>query len=209
MRTILTALAILPLMANAQWGIRGTILHYDRFIPKYHMNLLFGLDCDVSDRTSLGLEHSFTIGLFNGEDATSNYTYYDDYSVSYIYDARSSVTQLRSSYFLTDNGNAGAYVATTIGIRMVELEVDPYEVYDSYGRSDPSWAVRETATATLIPIGVRLGFRSGLEGFYQDIYAGVGLTLGDRELVSAPYAEEDLTMKSLFIQLGYAWGIGW
>ncbi|MFT3884740.1 MAG: hypothetical protein QM724_04725 [Flavobacteriales bacterium] len=63
----------------------------------------------------------------------------------------------------------------------------------------------------MVPIGLRIGIRSDLDGFYGDFYFGVGYQLGggDALLPQPELSEVPSTLANLTWTLGYAFGFGW
>jgi hypothetical protein len=207
MRILILLMVCWPILAQAQYGIRGSFLTYDRLSKGAHTYGSVGVDLDVSDRTSIGADFLFRLNLF-GETELSDYVQYAGYSVDYILTPRSTQFLLRSSYFFSDD--RGFYVSSSFGVRKVSAEVIP-STYDPTGFNQlPAWVVRETAETTLFPIGLRFGVRGELDGWYGDLFVGVGYMLGERNLFKAPYLEaKDREIAGLSIQAGYALGIGW
>lgn len=194
-----------PLMA--QWGVRFTALHYETVQRRGNWNVMLGLDHDLNDRISIGLDFTRSINLFGEVEAEQ--TSYDGYLVDYSMDRKVTGLTYRSHYFFSDNDDGAAfYLGPFIGWRKVELDISPV-AYNNYLGNDPTWARREVASSTLFPVGMRFGFRSALDGYSGDIHVSVGTQLGDKEIVGAPYLIKKDELSGLFLQFGYTIGIGW
>ena len=191
----------------AQWGIRATILHFETLTPSGTFSFLAGLDHDLTDRTAMGLDFTMGVDLF-GTGAPEQ-TEYAGYSVDYILTQKSMGLTYRSMYFFSDNdGGAAFYAGPFVGFRQVTYEVDP-TAYSYNFLDDPSWSRRETGSTTMFPIGMRMGFRSPLDGYSGDIYVGFGFIAGGADPIKAPYLEDKDRLSRTFLQAGYTVGIGW
>src|SRR5690606_19862199 len=105
-------LFLVPTLCKAQTGIRAG-LEYESIMRKYHIQLLAGLDRDVNDRISLGLD--VLLGLKMNEQNFSYSTGTSSYSLT-----RNSIgLQYRSMYFFGGTG----YIASTIGFRTLKMEM--------------------------------------------------------------------------------------
>ncbi|MBX2973811.1 MAG: hypothetical protein KF797_11970 [Flavobacteriales bacterium] len=91
----------------------------------------------------------------------------------------------RSAFHFADNSSGSFYLGPQITYRrFMELE------------------------ATQIPIGLRMGVRGGLQGFYADLFATVYYAAGDARL-SRELGRADPSPSPLGIALGLHMGIGW
>jgi hypothetical protein len=191
-----------------QWGVQGTLLHYEPLTGRQVLNWTVGFVHDPSPRTSIALELVGHLNLtFDADDII--YTNYAGYSVLYEIEKKSIGMQYRSSYFLTGE-NGGLYLGPSIGFRRLSRTVSP-EAY-STGNSTviPAWSRRRTEVATLVPLALRMGYRSEMDGWFMDLYVAVGSTVGaGTDPLNAPYLEDKDKLRPFLLQLGYAIGLGW
>jgi hypothetical protein len=212
MRTHLTLLAIVAVIAvHGQWGVRGTILHFEQQTGRSGLNWLLGLDHDPTDRTSIGVDFISHINL-SGESADrSESAQYGGYNVYYSIARSVQGLQFRSTYFLSGYGNAGFYMGTYAGFRSISLLVDP-NVYNSVsGGLVPNWARRTTTTSMVFPVGLRWGLRSEMDTWYQDIYFAMGFQVGSESANATlpPFLVAKDQFKGFSLQAGYVFGFGW
>lgn len=201
---LLSALSVAA-SALSQTGIRATILHFEQQTPRLQTCWLLGLDRDVSERTSIGLD---VIGHLNwtGSSIGVDFRYAGD-TGSYFLVRKSVGLQYRSTFFLADR-NSGAYIGTQVGFRTITRELEPV-VFTSNG-DIPSWALPRTIKDMVFPIGLRLGLRSEMDGWYGDVYAVVGTQLGKGSAPAlAPYLDAKDQLAGFTFQVGYAVGVGW
>ncbi len=194
--------------AHAQWGIRGTVIHYERMTPRVQGNWLVGIDRDVSERTSIGLD---LIGHLNFlDDGKSGSAVYDGHHVYYYVVRKSFGLQYRSIFFLSDQAR-GAYIGTQVGFRSITRIFNPSASPINSGTgTTPAWDRQTTVQETVIPLSFRLGLRGELDGWFGDLYMAVGTQLGtDRTASLAPYAEARDRLAGFTFQVGYAIGVGW
>lgn len=100
--------------------------------------------------------------------------------------ASSWVVNYHSHYHFSDNESTSFYMGPNIGIR-------------SIGGSE---------SAILVPVGMRMGVRGGLEGFYADLYLGGHYNVGG----GGPAVLEDVgatDLRTLSFCAGVDLGIGW
>ena len=194
----------------AQWGIRTSFMHYEQQTGRSGLNWTVGVDHDPTDRTSIGLEYIGHLNLFDVDAGQNGNSEYAGYQVDYTITRKVSGLQYRSIYFLSNGGHTGVYLGTYLGFRMITQEAVPfaYSFYSSL--PSPAWERRTTATNTVIPIGLRLGARSEMDGWYHDIYFALGTQLGAGNAdVLGPYLEDKDMLKGFSFQVGYAFGVGW
>jgi len=196
---------------RAQWGVQ-TSIHHERLTGRHGLNWMAGLAFDPSSRTSIGLD---VIGHLNvmADENFSEQSSYEGFNVSYAVTRKVIGMQYRSSYFLRDD-NSGAYLGTYIGFRQFSREVLIQDIYSNttgfWSGTAPSWARPSRTTTMLFPVGMRLGFRSEMDGWYGDLYLGLGYQIGHgKEATVAPYLAEKDKLKGFSFQIGYSAGIGW
>lgn len=207
---LLTAIS-LAVSSHAQMGVRVSPLNYENVEKGANMGFVFGADADISDRTAMAFDYGFAIDLFGDGSNTRESFAYDGYQVDVSTITRSRNFTLRSLYFLTDMAG-GPYIATSVGIRTVILELDPsvWDTNSSIGFPAPSWARATERKTTLTQLGLRVGSRSELDGYYGEFYIGVGVNLGELDGLLPPYmVASDWALSRTYFQAGYAFGIGW
>lgn len=100
--------------------------------------------------------------------------------------ASSWVLNYQSSYHFSDNESSSFYMGPNIGIRSV-------------GGSDK---------ATLVPLGMRMGVRGGLQGFFADLYVGGLYNFGGggrSETEQVGIADLRTTSFCAGLDLGFGW----
>lgn len=95
--------------------------------------------------------------------------------------------EYRSQYHFADNSSSSGYVGTSIGYRSLNREI----------------------SKTMVPVGIRLGLRGGLQGFYADLHAGAKYQAGGGSCVQTRDQLSDVQLNSLTFFVGLDLGIGW
>ncbi|HRO99435.1 MAG TPA: hypothetical protein PLN54_08380 [Flavobacteriales bacterium] len=73
----------------------------------------------------------------------------------------------------------------------------------------PDAAVRMNGVAGVgVPIGLHMGVRGGLRGFYMDLFAGVRHRIGDKDVKPGEYYPER-SVPGLLFTCGLHCGVGW
>ncbi|MCU0318704.1 MAG: hypothetical protein MUE88_01295 [Flavobacteriales bacterium] len=199
------------LSTHAQMGLRISPLNYENVEKGANMGFVFGADADLSDRTAMAFDYGFAFDLFGDGSNTRESLSYDGYQVDVSTITRTRNFTLRSLYFFSDMAG-GPYIATSIGIRTVILELDPsvWDTNSSFGFPAPAWARATESKTTLTQLGLRVGSRSELDGYYGEFYIGVGVNLGELDGMLPPYmAASDWSLSRTYFQAGYSFGIGW
>ncbi|HMC97702.1 MAG TPA: hypothetical protein VKG92_08620 [Flavobacteriales bacterium] len=212
---LLLSVLALAATSQAQWGFRFIIPQFERIIkaPVWKQGSWgIGLDRDVSDRTSVGLDVFWDLQRLLGEGREVQ-TMYDGFDITYHEHTKVFGLQYRSQFFLSDEPE-GYYLGTVIGIRQVRQSIEIYDTYSSnYYYQDPEDAgIRDIKeqSATTIPVGLRLGVRSELDGGYWDLYLGMAYQAGGNTAVcKAPYLDASGELSGAMLQFGLAYGIGW
>jgi len=93
----------------------------------------------------------------------------------------------RTAYHLADNGSSSFYLGPQIGVRSYQSGVE----------------------GTVVPLGMRVGVRGGLQGFYADLHAGFFVPLGADGLTQPRLAEERYELAPVAVSIGLHMGIGW
>lgn len=94
--------------------------------------------------------------------------------------------QLRSAYHFSDNRDASVYMGPVLG-------------YQRIGDEDK---------VTVVPLGMRLGLRGGLERFYADLYVGVVANLSASDAV-VTRGENAYQLSNTVFVAGLNIGFGW
>lgn len=213
MKQIVRSLGVALVLLGAtttmgQWGIQATMLHYEPLTGRQPLNWTLGFVHDPSPRTSIALELVGHLNLtFDADEII--YTNYAGYSVLYAIEKKSIGMQYRSSYFLTGE-DGGLYIGPSIGFRRVSRTVSPDAYSTGFSTGQPAWSRRRTEESTLVPISLRMGYRTELDGWFMDLYLAIGSTVGaGNDALNAPYLEDKDKLRPFLLQLGYAVGIGW
>lgn len=194
------ACLLLAFAAQAQWGVQGTVLHWEALSPRGFWFVRAGVDHDVNERGSLGVDYALSIDLFGaGQDGETGT--YQGNSVYYVLNAKAQGLTLRSAYHFSDNDEASFYFGPFAGFRTVEYEVRPDDFNAPFRN--------ETGSGTLFNLGFKLGYRGALDGFFSDVHVGYGTNFGNLDLVKAPYLDKKDMLGRGFFLVGYSWGIGW
>ena len=201
---LVTVLALTSFPMMGQWGLRMGA-QGEKIIGRTDLCFLVGVDHDMGDRNSLGLDYSLRVNL-SGEEYNTESFEKDGYTGYYYMSRGNSGLTLRSQFFFNDEG--GVYLGPFVGYRSVQLHIYT-QVNDDYSGITPSWAKNRSVTTTLIPLGMRIGARSVLDGLFMDAYFGIGTNLGDRTGLDADYLLAKDEIKSLYLQFGLCYGIGW
>jgi hypothetical protein len=191
------------MVLQAQHGVRFTVLDFEVLTRKWSTNLLVGYDHDLNDRLALGIDVVKSI-RFDPDLQSNEATNGDIYSY-YTLGTKNWGLQYRSLYFFSGSG----YLASTVGVRSLTMELNGYTMDNSnYNYEQTNF--KESTSATIFPLGLRLGFRSELDGYYGDIYVGIGTVLGNKDVLkNTAYIDKKEGITSLWINAGYVLGIGW
>ncbi len=199
---IFTTLLLSATIVCGQSGIRFTMLDFGTASKRFHPNLLLGFDRDITDRTAFGIDliKSYSFNPEGISDEVSNGTFYTYYATQVNYWG----LQYRSHYFFSGTG----YIASSIGFRSISIKIaGSTSNYSSYTTSFNSFS--RTASTTTFPIGIRMGFRSDLDGYFGDIHAGIGYNIGGNVNLGNEMLVDTDVISKLWLTVGYALGIGW
>ena len=216
-------------ISNAQTGIHVSFLHYERLMPRGTLNLVLGVDRDVSPKSGFAIDFNagyggsnvfrafnlFDYGSSSGNEGFEYAGYFGSSRSLLRYKTHVSSFGLtyRSLFFVTGQKNAGFYLGPFIGFRYVHQKVttevtlpDPYGYNSSF-----NWIpyIPSTVNSVVVPIGLRFGLRSGLPGFLGDLFFGVGYQAGNKDIKEAPYLTKKDQLSPLFMQFGFSMGGGW
>jgi hypothetical protein len=197
--------------AHAQMGLRISPLNYENVEKGANSGFIFGADVDISDRSAMAIDYGFGFDMFGDGSGRQESFSFEGYQVDVSAITRTSAFTLRSLYFLTDMAG-GPYVATCFGIRTVKVELDPsvWDTNGSFGLPPPAWARASEDKTTLTQLGLRVGSRSELDGYYGEFYVGFGVNLGKLDGFLPLYmASSDWALSRVYFQAGYSVGVGW
>lgn len=194
---VLLLLVVQGLRSQSATGIRS-------FIDLYNTDGLegrttrmtvagLGIDHDLTPRLSLGLDVAFGLGVRE--------TFYGGGNSSGVFEVNSLSFIYRSAYCFSSNEDRTAgYFGPFIGYSRVMTDL---QTYDPPG----NWS----GSRTVLPVGVRMGVRGGLRGFYADLFCNLGYRINTGPLFEGIGVPEtnDLRMKGLLFSVGVALGGGW
>ncbi len=140
---------------------------------------------DLSQRFGIGLEAVLGFDGFNS--AVRSY--------EGIYSAK---------YFFSDNEGTTGYIGSFIGVQSLKAEVTDH-VLGSNGYSIPRTV---EASKIQVPIGIRVGLRGGLDGYFGELFVQAGYALGNGILYKA---DGDIVKTTpLYFSVGGSFlGFGW
>jgi hypothetical protein len=142
------------------------------------------------------LDHRFGVALdfFYGG---NRYVNTSEHSYDLVYSAK---------YFTSDNDDATAfYLGTFFGFQSIRATVEE-EVTNSSGYSS---YVQSDHTRVQFPLGIRVGVRGGLDGYFGELFAQAGYAIGNGTIFHSP---DGVTMATtpLYFTLGFSFlGVGW
>jgi hypothetical protein len=144
-----------------------------------------GVDHDMSDRIGFGLDVRYG--------GTSGYST-EAGLLEVLYSAK---------YFTSSNDDRTAfYLGSFIGYQRIKgtfVRSIPGTGPNYFSTTNTS----EEYTNTQIPIGLRLGVRGGLQGFFGEVYAHIGYAIGSGAVLP------ELNTTPLFMSVGVGLGGGW
>ncbi|HEY0976634.1 MAG TPA: hypothetical protein VGE21_04120 [Flavobacteriales bacterium] len=187
--------------AQSATGIRG---HLDLFNndglkdgPRTSTVAGFGVDHDLNPRLSIGLDVAFGLGSKESINlGGSSSGLLEVNTLSFIY---------RSAYCFSSNEDRTAgYFGPFVGYTRASSDL---RIYDQ-GFSPTTI----TSARTLIPVGLRVGVRGGLRGFYGDVYCSAGYRFNAGSPLfdgTGLPAVDNATLRNLVFSFGIALGGGW
>ncbi len=109
-----------------------------------------------------------------------------------------------AKYFTSDNDATAFYLGSFLGFQ--KLSGDGRTYTGTVNGSSQYEDVR--ISRTQIPVGLRMGVRGGLQGYFAELFFQAGYNLGNGELYSSK--EGAVSSKPLFMGLGFSFlGFGW
>jgi hypothetical protein len=189
--------------AQSAYGVRFIAGEGEKLSPRWNLQLLAGFERQFNEHFTIGLDVIKLIDT-GGASGYNDYMNALGYNQNYTLKRNLWGLQYRSQYFFSGAG----YIGPTIGIRRFEYTVTTEEQFTS-----PTGYSLETRyntiirRGTLIPIGLRFGFRTELDGWFQDIYVSFGMLAGNKPLIPVLGSKDHFA--GVWFNLGYAIGIGW
>ncbi len=183
--------------------------------------VVMGFDHDLGDHLAVSLEATVLWRNILNSDPKEEHGLtpdgldYEGWNASFMQDTRSWGLTYRTAYFFSGNSDGGVYLGSVIGIRHIArtIVINDQNYWGSWPQtvSDPPFKQKYTAEKKVIPVGLRFGYRSVLDGFYLDAYFGLGYQIGGgKNLFAQPeMADAPTTLAGLTYTLGLAYGIGW
>jgi len=216
---LVSAAPLMSLHAQDASGIRMAPFHFDQLIKQDGfppVALTLGFDHDIGEYLSAGLEVDVlwrnVINEAPHEPRNGQQLSYNGWDADYVEDKRAWGLLYRTAFFVDGNGDGGFYIGSYIGMRHITRTLQISGQYSSSSSSnDGPFAHNYTADQMVFPIGLRFGLRSSMDGWYGDIYAGIGYQIcGGKNLFKKPeMADAPTTLAGLTWTLGYAYGFSW
>lgn len=168
-----------------------------------------GLDRDLNDRLSLGLD--VLLDFSNSENSYQEFQVHLGNDIA-TYDLFTKVTAVtyRAVYAFSDNDETHLYLGSSIGYRRLNQTVS-LGYLNGPGNYPGPFPQTAQGSVSVIPVGLRLGLAGGLDGGYSDLYLSTMYGIGsNKSAFSQPYFNGDALKPSSFIfSIGFAYGIGW
>lgn len=171
-----------------------------------------GYEQNVGDRISVSAEINSSLGKIYSESYVSIPEPYVDlttgqtYTTTKSYNLYVSYVELKyiSKYFFKENDDRSGYIASTLGFKKV-----------NYGYSDEEGGEGDLSlkeSKLIIPLGLRLGWRGSIDGWFGDGFIGAGLNIGASSEVKDPIIKafnKNSSISTIYFTAGYSFGIGW
>ena len=147
--------------------------------------------------TAIGLAYHHDLGPRFGLALSYNFAFDETAKANeFIYSAR---------YFFSDNDESAVYAGTFIGVQSMKSQVTEYFPSSTGGYSSSR---NFEATKLQVPIGVQLGVRGGLDGYFGELFVQTGYAIGNGILYSIN--TETATTTPLYFGIGFSFiGFGW
>lgn len=208
-----------PVAMAQSHGIRGIFPHFDKTLTDISGFKLAGVGFgyDHQTNTPVGFSVEFVVPLIDlsgdGSTASRLPVEYQGFTSEYQGNIKGWTLMYHAHYFLSGT-DEGFYMGSFLGVRRVRQQwfLGQVTAPNSYWSNDQGpFAARPEGADLVFPIGVRVGVRGALDGWYQDLYFHAGLQLGAGRLdYREPYLVASAPRTSGFtFGLGYAFGVGW
>lgn len=171
-----------------------------------------GYEQNIGDRISISAEINSSMGKIYSEsyvsvpesyvNQTSGQTFIGlkDYSlyVSYV------ELKYISKYFFRENDDRCGYIASTLGFKKVNYG------YADQQENQGDLSLKESKL--IFPLGLRLGWRGSIDGWFGDGFVGAGLNIRAGAESKDPVIKvfnKNSTISKIYFTAGYSFGIGW
>ena len=204
MRILLTNfLVLVSTLVLGQWGIRAGV-QWERLSPSALMNGNLSLDHDLNDKLSFSLDLIAGFGLKNHGSARIG-------SDPYNYEAATNTYGFtyHSRFFTGNIDRTAFYFGPFLGYRKATISTTPETASYFYLNAPPVFATKQKFNGSLFPVGMRIGLRDPLDGFFGDVFFAVGTLLGDTERFNRSTLDPKHMIGGVFLQAGYSVGGGW
>lgn len=206
---LLLALGAMGVHAQGTTGMRFILGEMNRIYTKpaygnYCMGL--GLDHAPNNRLSLGFDAAIDVSGIGG-------SYEPLYNGSFGNTTYSTATRLytlgyHTEFAFSSNTSSHFYMGTFLGLRLASQRWNL-----SVSQPGMEYIEKRLDTkATLVPVGLRFGFRGSVDGPFADLYVAVGYMIGGSKTLLAGNIPKNLayaTTSSMAITMGLAYGVGW
>lgn len=201
-------------------GIHFIVPEYTRKFqkgPSRGVQYGIGMQHDLNERLSLALDVVFEIrSLENTSSTGTEVAVMMDGNTAYYGRASNMLgVTYRSAYAFSDNDEGHLYLGSFIGIRRMKqrVDLDRWTTPSGYGYSGGSFVERAIANKVVVPVGLRLGVRGGMEDtYFMDLYFQAGYCIGGGTAgFSQAYLDiaEELALAKFTFTAGLAIGFGW
>ena len=181
-RSIQLLLAVAPVLGN--FTAQGQASGFNLLLDYRKPDVSDGEGSSMNAAFGLSFQHDFRDRLGMG--------------ITFLYnpdDATGMELQYDSKYFTSSNDVTAFYVGSFLGVQRIDGSVYTGRSYDDVSRIH-------------VPIGLQLGVRGGLAGYFAELRFKLGYRIGHGPLGEGPYA--DLASEPLYLGLSFSYlGIGW
>jgi hypothetical protein len=213
----LTIAAALPI--SAQSGLRLSPWNYDLFLEKdedfFHHLVGVGLafDHDLDRRLSYAIEFRLSEETLSKEGSLHGTQLQGNAELHYYGESRAYCLTYRAAYHFSNNERTSGYIGGYVALRWLRSDlrlgsVEDRSTHASLPVSDHESSVEHTGV--VVPIGVRLGLRGGLEHFYAEMYAAFGFQIGNElPFLGKDFKSGSPVLSRSMVMLGLDIGFGW
>lgn len=179
----------------APWNVHATFLHWESLTPKGMMNLLIGVEHELTDRGGWSVDANLGINADKIFASRSNPRTHDltRWNIGLTY---------HTYYMITTGSRWPLYAGPFAGIRRIHSNLKINDRY-SYPVSETRW------NKWAFPVGIRCGFRGAWSKLFGDLYFGVGYQLGNNEPEIVDLIDKGEQLSHLFLQAGMVYGLVW
>lgn len=171
-----------------------------------------GYEQNVNDRISVSGEINTSLGrVYAASELETSVSVTDpitgDVSTQYYrYEFYVSYLELKyiSKYFFRSNDERSGYFASTLGFKNIN-----FGYADEYSGAED---IEQKESKLIFPLGVRLGWRGSIDGWFGDGFIGAGINIGagkePKDAVVKAF-NEGSSISKVYFTAGYCFGIGW